>query len=71
MAAAPVFLSEREVAERWRLSTRYVRQLRRNGLIDHVRFGRRVAYPIEAIVLYEQENTVLARVATMPRRRNA
>lgn len=68
----PVFLSESELATRWRVSTRFVRQLRAERRIDFVRLGRRVIYPTAAVELYEQEQLVEARVVTMPRQgRNA
>jgi len=64
------FFSESELASRWCVSTRFVRQLRAERRIDFVRLGRRVIYPVNAVELYEQEQLVEARVATMPRRRN-
>ena len=69
--SAPLFLSERDLATRWTVSTRFVRQLRAERRIDFVRLGRRVIYPLSAVELYEREQLVEARVATMPRRRNA
>jgi len=68
---SPLFLSESELASRWRVSTRFVRQLRAERRIDFVRLGRRVIYPVNAIELYESEQLIEARVATMPRRRNS
>ena len=50
---------------------RIVRQLSAERRIDFVRLGRRVIYPLSAVELYEREQLVEARVATMPRRRNA
>ena len=51
---APIFLTESEVAERWHVSTRFVRELRRQRRIDCVMFGRCPRYPIEAVELYER-----------------
>lgn len=58
-------LTEKELAARWRVSTRHVRQLREEGRLDHMRFGRRVVYPLAFIEQYEREQTVLAQTVTM------
>lgn len=61
------FLSERELASRWRLSTRFVRQLRAEGRLDFHRFGRRVVYPLAFVELYEREQLVRAKTVTLRR----
>jgi len=63
------FLTEQQVADRWHLSTRFVRQVRKERRIDCVMFGRCPRYPIEAVELYEREQLVEARTVTMKRRR--
>ncbi len=60
------YLSESELAARWRVSTRYVRQLRADGKLDHMKLGRRVVYPLGFIELFESEQTVEARAVTVP-----
>jgi len=71
MTTVPAFLSERELAYRWRVSTRLIRQMRTDRKLDHVRFGRRVVYPVAAIELYEREQLVLAKSVTVPFKRRA
>jgi hypothetical protein len=66
------FLTESELAERWRVDARTVRRLRAEGRLDFMRPApRRVVYPIKAVELFERENLHEAHVVTLPRRRKA
>ena len=63
------FLSESALAARWTVSTRFIRQLRADGKLDHIKLGRRVIYPLSFVEIYEREQLIEARTPTMPRNR--
>lgn len=48
-------LLESELARRWRVSRRTLQRWRREGLgPDYLRLGRRIVYPVDAILAHEQ-----------------
>ena len=51
-------LSAVEVSERTGLSLSSVRKLTRSGEIPHLRIGRRIIYPAEALAEWLAQNTV-------------
>ena len=53
------FLTDIELAERWRMSPKTLRNLRvHGGHVPFVKIGRLVRYPREAILDYEREGLV-------------
>jgi hypothetical protein len=52
-----VFLTQAEVAKRWRCSEANVKNLRVQGLINYFQFGRSVRYVKEDIIEFEKQNT--------------
>jgi hypothetical protein len=65
------FLTESELAARWRVDPRTVRRLRAERRIDFMQIGRRVVYPERAVELFERENTQEAVTVTFSKRRKA
>jgi hypothetical protein len=52
----PVFLTEKELAARWRLSTRTLQRWRRDGRgPDHAVIGERILYPVTRVLDNEHE----------------
>jgi len=64
-----IYLTERELAARWRSSVRHVARLRSERRIDFVKIGRRVLYSIEAVERFEREQTVEAKCITLSTRK--
>ena len=51
-------LSATEVSEQTGISISLVRKLTRSGEIPHIRVGRRILYPAEALAEWLSENTI-------------
>lgn len=51
-------LSAVKVADRTGLSLSTIRKLTRSGEIPHIRVGRRILYPAEALAEWLSENTI-------------
>jgi len=66
----PPFLTEKEVAVRWRLSVRWVANQRRSGRLAAQAYGRRVVYPRAAVLLFEDEHLVPAKTVMFGRGRS-
>jgi hypothetical protein len=53
------FLTDEELAARWKLSPKTLRNARVTGrLIGHVKIGRSVRYRLSEVIAYETQNSV-------------
>jgi hypothetical protein len=58
-AADQIFLTDEQLAARWQLSPKTLRNARVTGrLIGHVKIGRSVRYRLSEIIAYELQNSV-------------
>lgn len=52
--AIPVFITQRDLAERWRCSGETIKRRRKRGAIPTYRFGRTVRFALADVMAYEQ-----------------
>lgn len=53
-SAEPSFLTERDLARRWRLSERTLQRRRAAGTVPaHIVLGRRILYPLASVLAFE------------------
>jgi Helix-turn-helix domain len=58
-SADETFLTDEELAARWRISPKTLRNARVTGrLIGHVKIGRSVRYRLSEVIAYELQNSV-------------
>ena len=49
------FLTAQELALRWKVSERMIRDLEKKGVLKPVRFGRAVRYALKEILMLEEQ----------------
>jgi hypothetical protein len=54
-ASKTEFLTAQELAVRWKVSERMIRDLEKKGVLKPVRFGRAVRYALKEIVMVEEQ----------------
>ena len=54
-ASKTEFLTAQELALRWKVSERTIRDLEKRGVLKPVRFGRSVRYALKEIVMVEEQ----------------
>jgi len=54
-ASKTEFLTAQELALRWKVSERTIRDLEKKGVLKPVRFGRAVRYALKEIVMVEEQ----------------
>ena len=54
-ASKTEFLTAQELAFRWKVSERTIRDLEKRGVLKPVRFGRSVRYALKEIVMVEEQ----------------
>lgn len=54
-ASKTEFLTARELALRWKVSERMIRELEKKGVLKPIRFGRAVRYALKDILMLEDQ----------------